>query len=204
MSCCLKGEKNKMQMRIWTKINWRNIKETIPEGAISVDTWSCQTNFSHHCNENWHSKKTHHKPPRYMFKKLLQVKASSNDTKKTRQKQLLQHYKIILIDTWEHTIHCWANWTRAEGLKTPSKSLLQILDATSHIQVSGNLCLLLKGESQSEQILIHAQACVGMHMSIYRKQNYTAPTQKTQTKTQMNKPTTLKKPKPPRNRERAP
>lgn len=75
-------KKNKMQMRIWTKINWRNIKETIPEGAISVDTWSCQTNFSHHCNENWHSKKPHHKPPRYMFKKLLQVKASSNDTKK--------------------------------------------------------------------------------------------------------------------------
>lgn len=37
-----------------------------------------------------------------MFKKLLQVKDSSNYTKKTRQKQLLQHNKIVLIDTWEH------------------------------------------------------------------------------------------------------
>lgn len=36
-----------------------------------------------------------------MFKKLLQVKASSNYTKKTRQKQLFQHNKIILIDTWK-------------------------------------------------------------------------------------------------------
>lgn len=37
-----------------------------------------------------------------MFKKLLQVKASGNYIKNTRQKQPLQHNKILLTDTWEH------------------------------------------------------------------------------------------------------
>lgn len=84
--------------------------------------------------------------------------------------------------------------TWAEGLKTPTKSLLPILVATSNIQVSGNLCLLLDGESQSEGILTHVQACVGMLMSLFkRKLYYTAPTQKSQTKTKTIKPTALKK-----------
>lgn len=156
-------------------------------------------------------KKSISKPPD-MFKKLLQVKASSNYTKKARQKQLLQHSKIILIGTWEHNTllsNLYMSWgPENTHQKPPSNPRCN--------QQHKGFWKPVPSAWWWESVWRNTYPCTSMcrhaHMSIQRKLNYTAPTQKKpKPKQKPTNPQPSKKPKPPRksmiegiHREKAP
>lgn len=89
-------------------------------------------------------------------------------------------------------MHCWATCTWAEN--TQQKSTSNPRCNQQHTS-SGNLCLLLDGEGQSEEIFIHAQACVGMLMCPFKENKITQhPPKKIKPKQKPTNPQTSKKP----------